>query len=141
MVLLPLIRSRTDVPIIAAGGITDGATMAAAFMLGADGVQMGTRMMSSAESPIHQNWKQAVIEAGDTGTVFLNQQSRPALRALRTERTMNLYETGPFTSWSIWQATMRSTLAAIWRRPFHLRGKCAGGSTVCVRCATSFMKP
>lgn len=96
MVLLPLIRSRTDVPIIAAGGITDGATMAAAFMLGADGVQMGTRMMSSAESPIHQNWKRAVIEAGDTGTVFLNQQSRPALRALRTERTMNLFKTGPF---------------------------------------------
>ena len=49
MVLLPLVRSRVDVPIIAAGGFVDGATMAAAFALGAEGIQMGTRMMSSAE--------------------------------------------------------------------------------------------
>ena len=51
---------------------------------------MGTRMLSSAESPVHQNWKQAVVEAKETDTVFLNQQSRPALRALRTERTAAL---------------------------------------------------
>jgi enoyl-[acyl-carrier protein] reductase II len=84
MVLLPLIRSRADIPIIAAGGICDGPSMAAAFAMGAEGVQMGTRMLSSAESPVHQNWKQAVVEAKETDTVFLNQQSRPALRALRT---------------------------------------------------------
>ena len=84
IVLLPLIRSRTDIPIIAAGGICDGRSMAAAFAMGAEGVQMGTRMLSSAESPVHQNWKQAVVEANETDTVFLNQQSRPALRALRT---------------------------------------------------------
>lgn len=90
MVLLPLIRSRTEVPIIAAGGITDGMSMAAAFALGAEGVQMGTRMLSSAESPVHENWKQAVFDARDTDTVFLNRQSRPALRALRTERTAAL---------------------------------------------------
>src|SRR5512144_2983779 len=53
MVLLPLVRSRVDVPIIAAGGICDGASMAAAFALGAEGVQMGTRMVSSLESPVH----------------------------------------------------------------------------------------
>ena len=50
MVLLPLIRSKVDVPIIAAGGFLDGATMAAAFALGAEAVQMGTRMVSAAES-------------------------------------------------------------------------------------------
>ncbi len=54
MVLLPLVRSKVDVPIIAAGGIVDCMTMAAAFALGAEGVQMGTRMVSSAESPVHQ---------------------------------------------------------------------------------------
>lgn len=97
MVLLPLIRSRTDLPIIAAGGITDGATMAAAFMLGAEGVQMGTRMLSATESPVHNNWKQAVIRAKETDTVFLNQQSRPALRALRTERTAALAAMGKFS--------------------------------------------
>ena len=51
MVLLPLVASKVDVPIIAAGGIVDGPTMAAAFALGAEGVQMGTRMVSAAESP------------------------------------------------------------------------------------------
>ena len=96
MVLLPLIRSRVDVPIIAAGGISDGPSMAAAFALGAEGVQMGTRMLSCLESPVHDNWKQAVVAAKETGTVFLNQQGRPALRALRTERTAALEPQGKF---------------------------------------------
>ena len=90
MVLLPLVRSKVDVPIIAAGGFVDGATMAAAFALGAEGVQMGTRMVSAAESPVHQNWKNAIVEAEETGTVFLNKFHSPALRALRTERTSRL---------------------------------------------------
>ena len=84
MVLLPLVRSKVDVPIIAAGGFLDGPTMAAALVLGAEGVQMGTRMVSAAESPIHDNWKQAIIEAAETDTVFLNAHTSPALRALRT---------------------------------------------------------
>ena len=90
MVLLPLIRERTNVPIIAAGGITCGRTMAAAFALGAEGVQMGTRMVSAAESPVHQNWKDAILKAEETDTVFLNRFGSPALRALRTERTSKL---------------------------------------------------
>ncbi len=90
MVLLPLVRSKVDVPIIAAGGITDGASMAAAFALGADGVQMGTRMVSAAESPVHQNWKDAIIAAAETDTVFLNRFGRPGLRALRTRRSERL---------------------------------------------------
>ena len=90
MVLLPLVRSRTDLPIIAAGGIVDGPSMAAAFALGAEGVQMGTRMVSAAESPVHDNWKQAIVDAAETDTVFLNRHSKPGLRALRTERTTRL---------------------------------------------------
>lgn len=90
MVLLPLVRSRVDVPIIAAGGFVDGASMAAAFALGAEGIQMGTRMMSSVESPVHANWKNAVVGAKETDTVFLNREHSPALRALRTERTTRL---------------------------------------------------
>lgn len=92
MVLLPLIRSQVDVPIIAAGGICDGATMAAAFALGAEGVQMGTRMVSAAESPVHENWKQAIVDAAETDTLFLNSRHSPALRALRTERTSGLID-------------------------------------------------
>ncbi len=87
MVLLPLVVSRVDVPVIAAGGFVDGPTMAAALALGAEGVQMGTVMVSSAESPIHQNWKQAIVEAAETDTLFLNQHTSPALRALRTAKT------------------------------------------------------
>jgi enoyl-[acyl-carrier protein] reductase II len=98
MVLLPLIRSRVDVPIIAAGGISDGMSMAAAFALGAEGVQMGTRMLCSSDSPVHGNWKQAMLEAKETDTLFLNQASRPALRALRTERTEQLLPLGKFNA-------------------------------------------
>jgi enoyl-[acyl-carrier protein] reductase II len=85
MVLLPLVASRVDVPIIAAGGFLDGPTMAAAFALGAEGVQMGTRMVASAESPIHDNWKQAIVDAPETGTLLLNRHAAPAVRVLRTE--------------------------------------------------------
>ncbi len=90
MVLLPLVCSKLDVPVIAAGGVVDGRSMAAAFALGAEGVQMGTRMVSSAESPVHQNWKDAIVAAAETDTVFLNRFSRPGLRALRTERSSRL---------------------------------------------------
>jgi enoyl-[acyl-carrier protein] reductase II len=90
MVLLPLIRSKVDVPVIAAGGMTCGRTMAAAFMLGAEGVQLGTRMVSAAESPVHDNWKRAIVDGEETGTVFLNQRHSPALRAIKTERTRSL---------------------------------------------------
>ncbi|MEM7413401.1 MAG: nitronate monooxygenase [Myxococcota bacterium] len=90
MVLLPLVREKLDVPIIAAGGICDGATMAAAFALGAEGVQMGTRMVSAAESPVHENWKHAIVGAAETDTVLLKPEKGPALRALRTERSTRL---------------------------------------------------
>ncbi len=87
MVLLPLVASKVPVPLVAAGGICDGPSMAAALALGAEGVQLGTRMVSAAESPVHGNWKQAILDAQDTGTVMLNRHTSPALRALRTSRT------------------------------------------------------
>ena len=90
MVLLPLVRSKVDVPIIAAGGMVDGPTMAAAFALGAEGVQMGTRMVSALESPVHDNWKKAILDAKETDTVMLNRHTGPALRALRTDRSESL---------------------------------------------------
>jgi len=87
MVLLPMVAQAIDLPIIAAGGIVDGASMAAAFALGAEGVQLGTAMVASKESPVHEAWKQAIVRADDSSTVMLNTHSSPALRALRTERT------------------------------------------------------
>ncbi len=90
MVLLPLVCSKVEVPIIAAGGIVDGRSMAAAFALGAEGVQLGTRMVSAEESPVHENFKRAICEAVETDTVFLNRHSRPGLRAIRTDRSEEL---------------------------------------------------
>jgi enoyl-[acyl-carrier protein] reductase II len=84
MVLLPLVCSAVDVPVIAAGGIVDGRSMAAAFALGAEGVQMGTRMVSAAESPVHDNYKQLVVDSAETGTVFLNRFHKPSFRVLAT---------------------------------------------------------
>ena len=85
MVLLPLIASRVDVPIIAAGGICDGRSMAAALVLGAEGVQMGTRMVSAAESPVHDNWKQLICSSTESDTLLLNRHAPPAFRVLRTQ--------------------------------------------------------
>ncbi len=94
LVLLQAIRERVDVPLIAAGGICDGRGMAAAFALGAEGIQMGTRFVSSAESPVHANYKAAIVEASDTGTWVLNTKSTPCIRALKSQRTAAIHEQG-----------------------------------------------
>lgn len=96
MVLLPLVCSKVDVPVIGAGGFSDGATMAAAFAMGAEGIQMGTRMLSATESPVHDNWKRAIVDAQETDTVFLNRGGKgPALRALRTARSSRVEQQVP----------------------------------------------
>ncbi len=94
--LLQAVRERTDVPLIAAGGICDGRGMAAAFALGAEAIQMGTRFVSSIESPVHRNYKQAIVDADDTGTVMLNRKSTPCVRALKTGRTAEIEREGSF---------------------------------------------
>lgn len=94
LVLLQAIRARVDVPMVAAGGIVDGRGMAAAFALGAEAVQMGTRFVSCAESPVHDNFKQAIVAASDTGTWVLNKKSSPCIRALKSERTAAIHEAG-----------------------------------------------
>ena len=94
LVLLQAIRARTDVPLIAAGGICDGRGMAAAFALGAEGIQMGTRFVSCAESPVHDNFKQAIVDSRDTGTWVLNKKSSPCIRALKSQRTQAIFEQG-----------------------------------------------
>ena len=89
-VLVPLLAHKLDLPMIAAGGIADGASMAAAFALGAEGVQMGTRMLASLESNVHDGLKQAVLDASETDTVLVNRQNGKPLRVLRTQTTAEL---------------------------------------------------
>jgi enoyl-[acyl-carrier protein] reductase II len=85
MVLLPLVAAHVDVPIVAAGGICDARSMAAALVLGAEGVQMGTRLLASADSPVHPNLKQAVLGADETGTVLLPLDGKRMMRVIRTQ--------------------------------------------------------
>ncbi len=84
MVLLPLVSECIDLPIIAAGGMCDARSAAAALVLGAEGVQMGTRMLASRESLVHANFKNAIVAANDSGTVLLDIPGNPTMRVLRT---------------------------------------------------------
>lgn len=85
LVLLPLVAQHVDLPLIAAGGICDATSMAAAVVLGADGVQMGTRMLATHEAGVHDNFKEAIVAAGDDGTVLLSVPGNPTMRVLRNE--------------------------------------------------------
>ncbi|MFM2206050.1 MAG: hypothetical protein RL213_25 [Bacteroidota bacterium] len=82
MVLLPIIRKATSLPLIAAGGIGDGSAMLAAFALGAEGVQLGTRFVASAESSAHPSFKERVISSQEGDTKLQLKQLTP-VRLLR----------------------------------------------------------
>ncbi|MCV7179066.1 NAD(P)H-dependent flavin oxidoreductase [Mycolicibacterium sphagni] len=82
MVLLPLIAEQVHLPLIAAGGICDARSAAAAVVLGAEGVQMGTRMLASREAAVHANFKDAIVAADDAGTILLNLPGNPTMRVL-----------------------------------------------------------
>jgi len=94
LVLLQAIRERVAVPLIAAGGIVDGRGMAAAFALGAEAIQMGTRFVASAESPVHDGYKNAIVAAETTGTLMLNKKATPCIRALKTGWSQPVFEAG-----------------------------------------------
>lgn len=94
MVLVPLVAAAVGIPVVAAGGIVDGASMAAAMCLGAEGVQMGTAMLASLESPVHDHWKQAIVEADETQTIVLNPWTKPSVRVLRNDRSQRLHDSG-----------------------------------------------
>ena len=94
LVLIQSIKQNLDLPIIAAGGIVDGSGMAAVFAAGAEGIQMGTRFVSSLESPVHDNFKNKIINSGIDGTYILNKKSKPVIRALKTDLTKDIDEKG-----------------------------------------------
>ncbi len=85
MVLVPQICDATDLPVIAAGGIADGRGVAAAFMLGACGVQMGTRFLSAVECSIHPAYKERIIKATDLCTMVTGKRLGHPVRSLRTQ--------------------------------------------------------
>lgn len=84
MVLVPQICDATTLPVIAAGGIADGRGVAAAFMLGAQGVQMGTRFLSASECTIHPTYKDKILKATDLCTMVTGKRLGHPVRSLRT---------------------------------------------------------
>lgn len=84
MVLVPQVCDATDLPVIAAGGIADGRGVAAAFMLGACGVQMGTRFLSAFECNIHPTYKEKILKANDLATMVTGKRLGHPVRSLRT---------------------------------------------------------
>lgn len=85
MTLLPQVVDAVSVPVIAAGGIADGRQMAAAMLLGACGVQIGTCLLVSEECPIHDNYKQALIKAKDNSTTVTGRSQGAPVRIIKNE--------------------------------------------------------
>ncbi len=77
IVLVPQVVDATGLPVIAAGGLGDGRGLAAALCLGAIGIQMGTRFIATAESPIHDNYKQKLLELRETDTRMVGRKAGP----------------------------------------------------------------
>ena len=83
MALVPQVIDAVDVPVIAAGGIADGRQVAAAFALGACGIQVGTCLLASVECPIHDNYKQAILKAKDSDTTVTGRSIGGPVRVLK----------------------------------------------------------
>ena len=92
MVLVPQVADAVNIPVIAAGGIADGRGIAAAFMLGAKGVQMGTHFVVTEESQVHDNYKERIIKARDIDSRVTGRTTGHPVRALRNEMTKQYIE-------------------------------------------------
>ncbi len=97
LTLIPAVKKAVDIPVIAAGGIATGRQMLAAMIIGADGVQIGSRFVASEESSAHQNFKKAVINTGDGDTVLTLKELAP-VRLIKNkfyQKLAELYKTCP----------------------------------------------
>ena len=92
MALLPQVTSAVNIPVIAAGGIADGRGVAAAYCLGASGVQMGTVFLATEECPVSENYKNAIIEAVDTSTTLTGTKFGAPVRGIKNELTKRYHE-------------------------------------------------
>ena len=87
MTLVPQVVDAVNIPVIAAGGIADGRGIAAAFMLGAEAVQIGTRFVVAKESIVHENYKQRIIKAKDIDSTVTGRSHGHPVRCLRNQMT------------------------------------------------------
>ncbi|MCD6141610.1 nitronate monooxygenase [Candidatus Bipolaricaulota bacterium] len=86
-VLVPQVADAVEIPVVAAGGIADGRGLAAAFALGAEGVQIGTRFLASVEAPVHENFKRAVLKANERSTIVTGRSIGAPVRTIANKMT------------------------------------------------------
>ena len=92
MALMTQVIPEVEIPVVMAGGIADGRGIAAAMLMGAAGVQIGTRFLLAEECPVHDNMKQKLIEAVDTDTIVTGQTSKSAVRGIKNKFSLEYQE-------------------------------------------------
>ena len=132
MPLIPQIVDAVDIPVIAAGGICDGRGAAAAFMLGADAIQVGTRFLSAEECNVHQEYKDKILKASDVSTIVTGKSLGHPVRSLKTpfSRTFSRLENDPSVNQdeilAFGSGALRKAVQEGDRNGSYMAGECAG---------------
>ena len=132
MPLIPQIVDAVDIPVIAAGGICDGRGAAAAFMLGADAIQVGTRFLSAEECNVHQEYKDKILKATDVSTIVTGKSLGHPVRSLKTpfSRTFSRLENDPSVNQdeilAFGSGALRKAVQEGDRNGSYMAGECAG---------------
>ena len=132
MPLIPQIVDAVDIPVIAAGGICDGRGAAAAFMLGADAIQVGTRFLSAEECNVHQEYKDKILKATDVSTIVTGKSLGHPVRSLKTpfSRTFSKMENDPSVNpdeiLAFGSGALRKAVQEGDRNGSYMAGECAG---------------
>ncbi len=132
MPLIPQIVDAVQIPVIAAGGICDGRGAAAAFMLGADAIQVGTRFLSAEECTIHQEYKDKILKATDVSTIVTGKSLGHPVRSLKTpfSRTFSKMENDPSVNQdeilAFGAGALRKAVQEGDKNGSYMAGECAG---------------
>lgn len=132
MPLVPQVVDALDIPVIAAGGICDGRGAAAAFMLGADAIQVGTRFLSAEECTVHPEYKDKILKASDVSTIVTGKSFGHPVRSLKTPFSRNFakMENDPATArediLSFGSGALRKAVQEGDRNGSYMAGECAG---------------
>jgi len=132
MPLVPQVVDAVDIPVVAAGGICDGRGAAAAFMLGADAVQVGTRFLSAEECTVHPEYKDKILKATDISTIVTGKTFGHPVRSLKTpfSKTFARMESDPSVKpediLSFGTGALRKAVQEGDRNGSYMAGECAG---------------
>lgn len=132
MPLIPQVVDAVEIPVIAAGGICDGRGAAAAFMLGADAIQVGTRFLSAEECNVHQEYKDKILKASDVSTIVTGKSLGHPVRSLKTpfSRTFSKMENDPSVNpdeiLAFGSGALRKAVQEGDKNGSYMAGECAG---------------